>query len=246
LLVGRDAEHSPNGRGRGRPVGADSAETRARILRAAREVINERGYGAANFQAIASRAGLSRPTMHYYFHTREEIYDCLVAEAYSIVADCIAQAKCEDSLLNQLSAFVAAAYRSGFADRSMMRFTITARLESHRSPSLRENPGPVVSAVQAFYASIVDEATARGEIPADTDADAVVHMLLPMFMGMGFFAGFIVDRNDMPVIAKQLHHLMADGLLDQQQTPPSLTIAPPVPVAAPVDNFAEAWPGLTG
>jgi hypothetical protein len=59
--------------------------------------------------------------MHYYFYTREEIYDCLVAEAYSIVADCIAQAKREDTLLKQLSAFVMAAYRSGFADQSMMR-----------------------------------------------------------------------------------------------------------------------------
>jgi AcrR family transcriptional regulator len=212
-------------------VGADSAETRARILRAAREVINERGYEAANFQAIASRAGLSRPTMHYYFHTREEIYDCLVAEAYSVVADCT---------------FVAAAYRSGFADRSMMRFTITARLESHRSPSLRENPGPVVPAVQAFYALMVEEAMARGEIPADTDADAVVNMLLAMFLGMGFFAGFIADRNDMTVIAKQLHQLMTHGLLDQPQAGPSLTIAPPVPVAVSVDDFAEPWPGLTG
>lgn len=226
-------------------MGADSAETRARILRAAREVINERGYEAANFQAIASRAGLSRPTMHYYFHTREEIYDCLVAEAYSVVADCIAQAKREDTLLNQLSAFVRAAYRSGFADRSMMRFTIAARLESHRCPSLRENPGPVVSAVQAFYALMVEEAMARGEIPADTDADAVVNMLLAMFLGMGFFAGFIVDQSDMTVIAKQLHQLMAHGLLDQQAGPP-LTIAPPMPVAVAVDNFAETWPGLTG
>jgi AcrR family transcriptional regulator len=75
LLVDSDAEPLLPGRGRGRPIGADSTETRARILRAAREVINERGYEAANFQAIASRAGLSRPTMHYYFHTREEIYD---------------------------------------------------------------------------------------------------------------------------------------------------------------------------
>jgi AcrR family transcriptional regulator len=244
--VGRDAEHSPYGRGRGRPVGADSAETRARILRAAREVINERGFEAANFQAIASRAGLSRPTMDYYFHTRGEIYDRLMAETYSIVADCIAQAKREDTLLNQLSTFVAAAYRSGFAERSMMRFIITARLESHRSPSRRENPGPVVSAVQAFYASIVDEAVARGEIPADTDAEAVVHMLLAMFLGMGFFAGFIVDRNDMAVIAKQLHKLMAHGLLDHQQSALSLTIASPVPVAVPVDSFANTWPGLTG
>jgi len=227
-------------------VGADSAETRARILRAAREVINERGYEAANFQAIASRAGLSRPTMHYYFHTREEIYDCLVAEAYSIVADCIAQARREDTLLKQLSVFVAAAYRSAFADRSIMRFTITARLESHRTPSLRENPGPVVSAVQAFYASMVEEAMARGEIPADTDADAVVSMLLAMFLAMGFFAGFIVEHNDMAVIAKQLHRLIAHGLLDQRQAGPSLTIAPPAAAAVSGRQFRRDLAGFDG
>src|SRR6476620_5165606 len=218
-----DVVPGPAGRGRGRPVGADSAETRARILRAARDVINERGYEAANFQAIASRAGLSRPTMHYYFHTREEIYDCLVAEAYSVVADCIAQAKCEDTLLNQLSAFVAAAYRSGFTDRAMMRFTVTARLESHRSPSLRQNSGPVIAAVHAFYTSVVDDAIVRGEITADTDAAAVLSMLLAMFLGMGFYAGFIVDQNDMSMIAKQLHRLLANGLLDRQQAGRALT-----------------------
>jgi AcrR family transcriptional regulator len=208
-------------------VGADSTETRARILRAAREIINERGYEAASFQAIASRAGLSRPTMHYYFHTRAQIYDCLVAKAYSIVTECIAQAKREDTLLNQLSAFVTAAYRSGLADRSMLRFTVMAHLESHRSASRRENPGPVISAVHAFYASMVDDAIARGEIPADTDAMAVVHMLLAMFLGMGFYAGFIVDQNDMAVIAKQLRQLMTRGLLDLQESGRALTIATP-------------------
>ena len=184
--------------------------------------------------------------MHYYFHTREEIYDCLVAEAYSVVADCIAQAKREDTLLNQLSAFVAAAYRSGFTDRAMMRFTVTARLESHRSPSLRQNSGPVIAAVHAFYTSVVDDAIVRGEIPADTDAAAVVNMLLAMFLGMGFYAGFIVDQNDMSMIAKQLHRLLANGLLDRQQTGRALTIAPPVSANVTVDEFPHAWPGLTG
>ena len=184
--------------------------------------------------------------MHYYFHTREEIYDCLVAEAYSVVADCIAQAKCEDTLLNQLSAFVAAAYRSGFTDRAMMRFTVTARLESHRSPSLRQNSGPVIAAVHAFYTSVVDDAIVRGEIPADTDAAAVVSMLLAMFLGMGFYAGFIVDQNDMSMIAKQLHRLLANGLLDRQQAGRALTIAPPVSANVTVDEFPHAWPGLTG
>lgn len=244
--MGSDAEPLSGGRGRGRPVGADSVETRARILRAAREVINERGYEAANFQAIASRADLSRPTMHYYFHSREEIYDCLIAEAYSIVADCIAQAKRQDTLMKQLTTFVTAADRSGFADQSMLRFVITARLESHRCPSLRQNPGPVVSAVQGFYASVVDEAIARGEIPAETDAPAVVSMLLAMFLGMGFYAGFIVDQNNVPEIAKQLHRLMTQGLLDQQQNGHTLSFTPPVAAGVGADDFPHAWPGLTG
>jgi AcrR family transcriptional regulator len=224
-------------------VGADSAETRARILRAAREVINERGYEAANFQAIASRADLSRPTMHYYFHSREEIYDCLIAEAYSIVADCIAQAKRQDTLMNQLTTFATAADRSGFANQSMLRFVITARLESHRSPSLRDNPGPVVAAVQAFYASVVDDAMVRGEIPPATDAPAVVSMLLAMFLGMGFYAGFIIDQNNMAEIAKQLHRLMTQGLLDRQQNGRTVSFAPPVPAAVGVDEFLRAWTG---
>ena len=99
----------------------------------------------------------------------------------------------------------------------MLRFTITARMASHRSASRRETPGPVVSAVHDFYASIVDEAIARGEIPADTDAVAVVNMLIAVSVGIGFYAGFIVEQSDMVMIAKQLQELMAHGLLGRQQ-----------------------------
>ena len=63
---------------------------------------------------------------------------------------------------------------------------------------------------------------------------------------MGFYAGFIVDSNNMAVIAKQLHQLMTHGLLDRRQTGPPLTITPPVPAAAAVDDFVRMWPGLTG
>jgi hypothetical protein len=75
---------------------------------------------------------------------------------------------------------------------------------------------------------------------------AVVNMLLAMLLGMGFYAGFIVDSNNMSVIAKQLHLLMTHGLLDRRQTGPPLTITPPAPVAVGVEDFVPAWPGLTG
>jgi hypothetical protein len=154
--------------------------------------------------------------------------------------------KREDIVLKQLSTFVAATHASGFADRSMLQFILAARLKFHRSPSLRGSPGPVVSAIQAFYGSMVDDAIARGEIPSDTHAEAVANMLLAMFLGMGFYAGFIVDSNNVPVIAKQLHQLMTHGLLDCRQTGPPLTITPPVPAAVAVDDVVRTWPGPTG
>jgi hypothetical protein len=93
---------------------------------------------------------------------------------------------------------------------------------------------------------MVDDAIARGEIPPGTDADAVVNLLLAMFLGMGFFAGYIVDRSDVNVIAKQLQQLMARGLLDHRQAGPPITITPPVPAAVAFDDFVHVWPGLTG
>ncbi len=224
--MGSNAGPRLAGRGGGRPVGADSAETRARILRAARDVINERGYYGATFQDIAQRAGLSRPSIHYYFPTREEIYNSLVREASSVLDDCIAEARREDTLLKQLSTFVAAAHRLDFADRSMMRFIVISRLEFHRHAALRNGTGPDLAAVGDFYASMVGDAIDRGELPDDTDAAAVVNLLLAMFWGVGFYAGFVADADadDMMAIAKQLRKLFAHGLLDGARNTRSLTI----------------------
>ena len=229
----------PAGRGPGRPVGADSAETRARILHAAREVISERGYAAANFQAIAQRAGLSRPTMHYYFHTREEMYDSLLREAHLVVAECIAEARRQDTLLKQLSTFVAAARRLYLSDGSTMRFIITSRLESGRHPDLRTDSTPVAEAVSAFYESMVADAVRRGEIPDDVDATAVVDMVTAIFWGMGFFAGFVHEADETTAIAKQLQRLFVRGLLDEPASSRSLTVDPHAPPAVAADDFAR-------
>jgi AcrR family transcriptional regulator len=182
-------------------------------LRAARAVINERGYEAATFQAIAQRAGFSRPTMHYYFHTKEQIYDSLQQEAYSVVSDCIAQARREKTLLRQLATFVSVARRMDEADGSMMRFLIASRWELHRNPSLRGGESPAAEAVGAFYEWMVAEAARRGELSPETDTGAVANMLFAMFWGIGFFAGFVHEAQDVAGIAKQLHRMFRTGLL---------------------------------
>lgn len=225
-------------------MGSDSAETRAAILRAAREVINERGYEAATFQAIAQRAGFSRPTMHYYFHTKEEVYDSLLHEAYSIVSDCIAEGRRHDTLLKQLAGFVAAAKRLDFADGSMLRFVISSRVELHRHPDLRGGSTPASEAVASFYEWMVADAIRRGELPEDIDAPAVVNMLYAMFWGMGFFAGYVHEKLDVMAIAKQLHRLITHGLLSDLKSERALAVAPTGPAALVAEDVASAWSGL--
>jgi len=76
--------------------------------------------------------------------------------------------------------------------------------------------------MEAFYTSMIEDAIARGEIPADADTAAIVSMLLAMFLGMGFYAGFIVEGADPKMIAKQLYNLMVRGLLDRTQASRSI------------------------
>src|ERR1051325_8260157 len=72
-------------RGPGRPPAAKAAETRERIIRAAREVFSELGYDAATFQAIAIRAGLTRPAINHYFASKRVLWSQVVEQTDALV-----------------------------------------------------------------------------------------------------------------------------------------------------------------
>jgi AcrR family transcriptional regulator len=50
------------------------APTRERLLRAARELIEESGYGGASVAAIAERAGVAAGTLYRHFSSKEELF----------------------------------------------------------------------------------------------------------------------------------------------------------------------------
>jgi AcrR family transcriptional regulator len=50
------------------------APTRERLLMAARELIEEDGYGAASVAAIAERAGVAAGTLYRHFESKEELF----------------------------------------------------------------------------------------------------------------------------------------------------------------------------
>jgi AcrR family transcriptional regulator len=212
-----DAKSLPVGRRRrGRPTGSDSAETRNRILRAARQVISERGYHAATFQAIAAAADLSRPTLHYYFDSREQIYAMLVDEAGDVMAECIDAARRKDSLIEQLATLVSGMLEVDRLDRSRLAFLVSARLESTRNPILKLGAS---TALLSFLESLLSDAKSRGELAADTFVTPIADMLHAMLWGVGLHAGFIDSQADLGSITKQLTRMISHGLLNATVEP---------------------------
>ena len=55
----------------------DSQTTEEKIFLAARDVFYEQGYDGARMQEIAHRAGINQSMLHYYFRTKDKLFDAV-------------------------------------------------------------------------------------------------------------------------------------------------------------------------
>lgn len=51
-----------------------------RIIQAAKQVFIEKGYAKAGMSDIAARVGINRPGLHYYFRTKEKMFEAVFAD----------------------------------------------------------------------------------------------------------------------------------------------------------------------
>ena len=72
---------------RGRPPRTESADTRDRILTAAREEFSERGYEKTSVRGIAKAAGVDSALVHHYFGTKEHVFEAAIAVAFAPAAN---------------------------------------------------------------------------------------------------------------------------------------------------------------
>jgi AcrR family transcriptional regulator len=68
--------------GDGRP---EYVERRREIVRAASEVFKARGFRGTTLGHVAERMGVDRASLYYYYSSKEELFDDLVADAVEVV-----------------------------------------------------------------------------------------------------------------------------------------------------------------
>ena len=170
------------------------------------------GYEAATFQEIATRADLTRPAINHYYPSKQALYRQVVAETNEVViAAAIRQAGDENTLAGRVGAFVQASVHTHEYDGSAAAFLVTSVLDCQRHPELEQEHSSLHH-TREFAASAVRAGIEDGELRADLDADVATEMLVAALWGLGFYAGFVGDRQKLTAVTAQFVGLLGgDG-----------------------------------
>jgi AcrR family transcriptional regulator len=202
------------GRRRGRPPAANTVMSRQSILDAAREVFSEVGYEAAKLQTIAKRSGLTTPSIVHHFRSKPALFRAATEQTTAaVIGSAVSKAQqTKPTLPIRLSAFFAAAINSDSADRSTAAFLVTSVLEAHRRPDLVPDEHDALKSSRQFVTSAVNDAVERGELHSNTEIPAIVEMLIAAMWGIGFYAGYVGNTDELGDVVDKFELLIAHRL----------------------------------
>ncbi len=59
-------------------------DTGEKILKAANNEFEEKGYNGARMQSIANRAGINKALLHYYYKSKDALFQIIIKKAFSV------------------------------------------------------------------------------------------------------------------------------------------------------------------
>lgn len=82
-------------------------DTELQILEAARKVFVRKGFDGARMQEIADEAGINKALLHYYFRSKDKLFEAIFAEAFQqLGTELNALFIKEDSFIKIIDAFI--------------------------------------------------------------------------------------------------------------------------------------------
>src|SRR5215212_192892 len=170
----------------GRPVASDSTLTRRKILKAARGRFAKDGFRATTNRLIADDAGITTSALYHYFASKAELYAAVYCETVGEMFTEFeaAAAGSDDSLLRQFIAVLRCSCELQRADSSITGFIVAVALETQRHPDLQALITSQRGRHLRFFADMVDQAAARGELSDDVDRAGLADLMSSMMTGL--------------------------------------------------------------
>ncbi|SDC62935.1 TetR/AcrR family transcriptional regulator [Rhodococcus tukisamuensis] len=187
----------------------------AAVLEATRQLLVEKGYAGTSIDAIATRAGVGRPTIYRRWPSKahivnEAVYPVLDTEQG---ADIDTELGNEGSMGDQVRALVQGAVRLFAAPAT--RAAAPGLMSELRSDGALRDVLLVrqLAGVRAELERRLVSASARGEIRDGIDVD----VLLDILGGAAIFAMSVRDVDDPAPVAEALADIVLHGILPEAQ-----------------------------
>jgi AcrR family transcriptional regulator len=172
----------------GRPPASDSADTRKRILEAARVCFGRDGYAKTTNRDIADLANITTGAIYHYFSSKPELYAATFHEASEIIFSAFEEAAAsERTLVGKILAILDKAVELHAGDASLAAFSSSTQVEVRRHPEVERAIGAGASGGRGFWERLILEH--KDEIAPDVDLEATVNALVAAVLGLAQFAG---------------------------------------------------------
>lgn len=199
--------------GAGRPPGAVSEETRARIIDAACRCFAEHGYSNTSNQDIARTAGLTTGALYHYFESKADLFAAVHRHVQEVLVGLYRRAFAEEeTCVAQLCAGLDAAVELTAAQPVLAHFASVSSLEIQRHPELGAILVADTQGVRSFFAQLLAEGRKRGEIARDVSTEAVVNLVVSTLFGLAWLRAQ-VQRSEDYAAAIRAFQLLLQGTL---------------------------------
>jgi AcrR family transcriptional regulator len=199
-------------------VATDILRSNDRILKKALELFSEKGYDATSVREICEAAGITKPTLYYFYGSKEGVYRAIVEGALErfrgeLVVALGADGGIRDRLVRMARAYVDAAAR----EPDLARFVMALIHNPPQSAPATDFVG-FYGGILKTLADAIDAAVGRGEVaPGPTEVRLLVFM-----GGLGeAMAGHLLAGR--PDLTPQLAETLVDTVLRGWGPAPSAT-----------------------
>ncbi|MEG1240107.1 MAG: TetR/AcrR family transcriptional regulator [Oscillospiraceae bacterium] len=188
--------------------------TREKILKTMYELVAEKGYDKASIGQLAEAIGIQKPSVYYYFKSKEDIFLQLVEELYRDDFD-------QPARLFQV-AHSAADYRgalaalgenfidSYFAHQTLRRVYAEIDLQTTRIPALKDLIDRSDKRFHAFLLDCMERGVALGAFPPDVDRTLNAQILYTVLIGIDQAVLY-----DLPIQPKPVWRAVVSGLFER-------------------------------
>ena len=173
----------------GRPVGANSEETRKRILDATMRCVAEVGYSRATIREIARAAHMTSGSLYHYFPNKAELVKATFDEVATIAVPRLAQAAERNvSTLEKLIGVLDESVRVMHDYPLAVAFDRAIRAESPQDLHLAENSDLRFMALRSLIRTILEHGARAKELSPGVDVDSAADAIFLIFRGLNEYA----------------------------------------------------------